>query len=80
MAPGVKQAPMFEPKVFRDHIYCVEEMYSVEGSTCDVVGTLRRPERCNPLALLGMPPWHYANLPVDRTSELSPFTYCSGGY
>jgi len=25
MAPGVKQAPMFEPKVFRDHIYCVEE-------------------------------------------------------
>jgi len=30
-------APMFEPKVFRKQMYCIEE------STCDIVGPFRRP-------------------------------------
>jgi len=29
-------APMFEPEVFRKQMYCIEE------STCDIVGTFRR--------------------------------------
>ena len=36
---GKKQfgAPMFETEVFRKYMYCIEE------STCDIVGTFRRP-------------------------------------
>jgi len=30
-------APMFESEVFRKH------MYGIEDSTCDIVGTFRRP-------------------------------------
>ena len=30
---------MFEPEVFRKEIYCIEE------STCDIVGTFRRPQQ-----------------------------------
>ena len=40
MAPGARHkfgVPMFEPDVFRKQIYCIEE------STCDIVGTIRRP-------------------------------------
>jgi len=40
MASGAKSkfgAPMFEFEVFRKEKYCVEE------STCDIVGTFRRP-------------------------------------
>ena len=33
-------APMFEPEVFRKYMYCIEE------STCDIVGTFRRPPQC----------------------------------
>jgi len=29
--------PMFEPEVFRKQMYCIEE------STCNIVGTFRRP-------------------------------------
>jgi len=29
--------PMFEPEVFREHMYCIEE------STCDIVGPFQRP-------------------------------------
>jgi len=39
MAPGARSrfgAPMFEPEVFREQIYCIEE------SVCDIVGTLWR--------------------------------------
>ena len=36
---------MFEPEVFREQIYCIEE------STCDIVGTFRRPSKCVPLVL-----------------------------
>ena len=39
MAPGARSnfgAPMFEPEVIRTQIYCIEE------STCDIVGTFRR--------------------------------------
>jgi len=39
MAPGPRSkfgAPVFEPEVFRKQMYCVEE------STCDNVGTFRR--------------------------------------
>jgi len=32
-------APMFEPEVFLKQVYCIEE------STCDIVGTFRRPEQ-----------------------------------
>jgi len=35
-----RRAPMFEPEVFRNQIYCVEE------STCDIVGTFRLPGYC----------------------------------
>jgi len=31
---------MFEPEVFRKQMYCIEE------STCDIVGTFRRPGHC----------------------------------
>jgi len=53
MAPGARNkfgAPMFEHKVFRNQMYCIEE------STCDMVRTFRRPpsdsvpENCAPLA------------------------------
>jgi len=40
MAPGARSnfgAPMFELEVFRKQMYCIEE------STCDIVGTFRRP-------------------------------------
>jgi len=40
MAPRARNkfgAPMFEPKVFREQIYCAEV------STCDIVGTFWRP-------------------------------------
>jgi len=30
-------APMFEPEIFRKQMYCIDE------STCDIVGTFRRP-------------------------------------
>ena len=42
MAPEARSkfvAPMFEPEVFRKQMFCIEE------STCDVVGTLRRPSQ-----------------------------------
>jgi len=31
--------PIFEPEVFRKQMYCIE------GSTCDIVGTFRRPSQ-----------------------------------
>jgi len=40
MAPGARcksGAPIFEPEVFRKQMYCIEE------STCDIVGTFRGP-------------------------------------
>jgi len=40
MAPGARRkfgAPMFETEVFQKQMYCIE------GSTCDIVGTFRRP-------------------------------------
>jgi len=40
MAPGARNkfgTPMFEPKVFRKQMYCIEE------STCDIVGSFRCP-------------------------------------
>ena len=45
MAPGTRSkfgAPMFEPELFRKQMYCFEE------STCDFVGTFRRPVNCTP--------------------------------
>jgi len=39
MAPEARSkfgTPMFEPKVFQKQMYCIEE------STCDIVGTFRR--------------------------------------
>jgi len=42
MARGAKSkfgAPMFEPEVFQKQICCTEE------STCDIVGTFRRPSQ-----------------------------------
>jgi len=40
MAPGARSkfgALMFEPELFRKQMYCIEE------STCDIVGTFQRP-------------------------------------
>jgi len=40
MALGARSkfgAPVFEPEIFRKHIYCIEE------STCDIVGTFLHP-------------------------------------
>ena len=37
--------PIFEPEVFRNQMYCIEE------STSDMVGTFRRPLYCYPLYL-----------------------------
>jgi len=42
MAPGARSkfgASMFEPEVFRNQMYCIEE------STCDIVGTFRRSQQ-----------------------------------
>jgi len=53
MAPGARSkfgTPMFEPEVFRKQIYFIKE------STCDIVGTfrrpivIRRPENCSHFA------------------------------
>jgi len=35
---------MFEFDVFRKEMYCIED------STCDIVGTFRRPGNCAPLS------------------------------
>ena len=45
-ARGKKQVwcPMFEPEVFQEQLCCIEE------STCDVVGTFRRPGYCYPFS------------------------------
>jgi len=43
MAPGARSnfgAPIFEPEVFQKQMYCIKE------STCDIVGTFRRPGNC----------------------------------
>ena len=43
MAPGARRkfgAAMFEPDVFREQMYCIEE------SACDIVGTFRRLGNC----------------------------------
>jgi len=66
MAPGAGSkfgAPMFEREVFRKQMYCIEK------STCDIVGTFRRPhsdsapgELC-PLAPLVTPLHVGASLP-----------------
>jgi len=37
---------MFESEVFRKQLSCIEE------STCDIVGTFRRPGNCPPLLAL----------------------------
>jgi len=40
MALGARNkfgVPVFEPEIFRKQMYCFEE------STCDIVGTFRRP-------------------------------------
>jgi len=42
-------APMFKPEVFWKRMYCIEE------STCNIVGTFRRPENCAPLCPLVTP-------------------------
>jgi len=42
MASGARNkfgAPMFEPEIFWNQMYCMEE------STCDIVGTFRRPRK-----------------------------------
>ena len=47
MAPGATSkfgAPMFEPDVFWKQMDCIEK------STCDIVGTFRRPGNCAPFA------------------------------
>jgi len=51
MAPGVrnKLGPMFEPKVFRKQMYCIEE--SILGAPI----VIRRPGNCAPLASLAKP-------------------------
>jgi len=52
MAPGARNkfgTPMFEPEVFQDQMYCVE------ASNCDIVGTVWSPEHCSPLPSLVMP-------------------------
>jgi len=65
MAPRARSkfaAPKFEPEVFRKQMYCIE------ASTCDIVGTfrqslrlfgapivIRRPKNCSPLAPLVTP-------------------------
>jgi len=40
---------MFEPELFRQQMYCIEE------NTCDIVGTFRRPGHCAPLFPLVTP-------------------------
>jgi len=46
---------MFEPEVFRKQMYCVEE------STCDIVGTFRRP-----------PQWFGAPMVIRRPGNCVP--------
>jgi len=49
MAPGAGSkfgAPLLEPELFQKQMHCIEE------STCDIVGTFRRPgELCHPCDL-----------------------------
>ena len=48
-------APMVEPELFRKQIYCTEE------STCDIVGTFRRPQWLGARGIAPhLPPLRYA--------------------
>ena len=64
-ARGKKQVwrPMFEPEVFWKQIYCIEE------SICDIVGTFRRPRSDSTLGEL-CPPF---------PSSLRPWVFASDG-
>jgi len=62
MAPGARSkfgASMFEPELFRKQMYCIDE------STCDVLGTFRSPSRDGARVILAPPslrPWdHYSS-------------------
>jgi len=47
MAPGTRNkfgAPVFEPEIFQEQMYCIE------GSTCDMAGSFRRPGHRTPFA------------------------------
>ena len=60
MAPGARSksgAPMFETEVFRKHMYCIEE------STCDIVGTFRRPSQWFGAPIVTRRPGNCAPLP-----------------
>jgi len=55
---------MLEPKVFWDHMYCIEE------STCDIVGTFR----CPPMIRR---PGHKAPLPPRYDPGMGAIVYYS---
>ena len=61
MAPGARWkfgAPMFEFDVFRKQMYCIE------GSTCGIVGTFRRPNSDSA-------PWELCTLVPHRCAPAS---------
>ena len=70
-------APMFETELFRKQMFCIEE------STCDVVGTFRRPGNRAPLVQLAQQPtldhWAVITLLGDKAFCLSCRTtvYCA---
>jgi len=58
---------MFEPEVFRKQICCIEE------STCDIVGTFRRPRSHSaPPAVIWLP---HGNWAPGELSPLAPRPY-----
>jgi len=60
MAPGARSkfgAPIFEPEIFRKQMYCIE------GSTCDIIETFRRPGNCVPFPP-SLRPWLKRQLSV----------------
>jgi len=61
MAPEASNkfgAPMFEPELFR------KQMYSIEKSICDIVGTFRRPPQ--------PPQWFDAPIVIRRPGNCAP--------
>jgi len=66
MAHGARNrfgAPMFEPEVFREQMYCVEE------TTCDMLGLFGRPNDSTPGHCSSLPP---LGTPLKRISYATP--------
>jgi len=76
MAPGARIkfcAPMFEPEVFRKQLYWIEE------STCDIVGTFRCSLSRTPHSDSVPPQWFGTPIVIRRPGNCAPLSPCTRG-